>query len=87
VTVDIPDAICLSTEVQLAAEFTLAFEAVRYQIAAGLTFEVERKDYVGIRNACLAGSIVEAISAVVQRYIAETTFIEGVYSHCIIQAR
>ena len=86
-TIDILNAICLSTEVQLTAEFTLAFKTLRHQNSAGLTLEVERKDYVGIRNACLAGSIVEAIRAVVQRYIAETTFIEGVYSHCIIQAR
>ena len=85
--IDIPDAICLSTEVQLATEFTLAFQAVRHQNSASLTLEVERKDYIRVHNACLAGSIVEAISAVVQRYIAETTFIEGVYSHCVIQAR
>ena len=65
-TVDILNAICLSTEVQLTAEFTLAFKTLRHQNSAGLTLEVERKDYIRVRNACLAGSIVKAVRTVVK---------------------
>ena len=68
--IDILDAIRFSAVVQLTAELTLTLEALRHELSTSLTLELGCENYIRIHDACLTGSIIIAVCAVIKRYIA-----------------